>query len=40
MNDQVKDDEMGKTYGTHGRENEYMEAFGGKFRRKQTTRNR
>jgi hypothetical protein len=29
LNDQVKEDEMGMSCGTHGREKEYIQGFGG-----------
>jgi hypothetical protein len=36
--DQVKEDEVGGTCGTHGRGQESVEGFGGKARKKETTR--
>jgi hypothetical protein len=35
---QVKEDEMGRACSTHWIENEYIQGFGGKGRRKKTTR--
>jgi hypothetical protein len=37
-NDQVKEDEMGRACGTYRGEDESIEDFGGKARRKETTR--
>jgi hypothetical protein len=33
--DQIKENEVGGTYGTHGRGDESVEGFGGKARRKE-----
>jgi hypothetical protein len=38
LNDQVKEDEMCRAYSTHGDEGECIYDFGGKARRKDTTR--
>jgi hypothetical protein len=37
-NYQVKEDKMGREYGTHGKEEECIHGFGGKSNRKETTR--
>jgi hypothetical protein len=37
-NDQVKEDEMGRACSANGEEEECIEDFGGKARRKETTR--
>jgi hypothetical protein len=37
-NEEVKEEEMGKEISTHGREEEYIQGFGGKARRKENTR--
>jgi hypothetical protein len=36
-NDRVKEDEMGRAFSTYGSEQECMQDFGGKARRKETT---
>jgi hypothetical protein len=38
--DQVKEDEMGRACGTHGGEEECIQGFGGKARRKEINRKR
>jgi hypothetical protein len=35
--DQIKEDEVGRTCGTHGRGKECVQGFDGKARRKETT---
>jgi hypothetical protein len=37
-NDGVKENEMGRAFSTHGREEECIQDFGGKARREQNTR--
>jgi hypothetical protein len=37
-NDEIREDEMGRACSMHGREEECIKSFGGKSKRKETTR--